>query len=63
MAAEDNVYRSVPSLAPTVLATAALLLMRSMAATDAPARQKSGEYPRPRAATCQPVSTCSPRTP
>lgn len=62
MAAQDNIYRSAPSLAPTVLVTAARIA-RAVPKADAPSRQRTGEYPRPRAATCQPVSTCSPRTP
>lgn len=63
MAADDNIYRSAPSLAPTVLATAAARIARAVPTAEAPARQRTVEYPRPRAATSQPVITCSPRNP
>ncbi len=62
MAADDSSYRSAPSLAPTVLVTAACLT-RALPPGDAPVRQRTGEYPRPRAATGQPHSTFAPRTP
>lgn len=62
MAADDSIYRSAPSLAPTVLVSAARIV-RAAPPADSAVRQRTGEYPRPRAATGQPRSTRAPRTP
>lgn len=63
MAPDDSIYRRAPSLAPTVLARAVARPACASPSGDGAARQRTGEYPRPRAATGQPISTRPPRTP
>lgn len=63
MAIDESIYRSAPSLAPTVLVPAVARPTRAAPPSDVAIRQRTGEYPRPRAATGQPVSTQLPRMP